>query len=303
MAPIEVPTYDGDPSVTHPDVADTGSSGWNGYRYWMGITPYPGANRENPSILASVDLVTWSVPAGLTNPLVDVSQIQGAGYLWGSDPCLCLAPDRATLELYWRPYKDVGGNLEAIYRKTSTDGATWTPSGLGTKVLGDLVSTDAIVSPTVLATTGDNRIMWVVDRSVNSLVRRTSTDAGLTWSTGTTCTIPAGIAPWHVQVVERDGTYHALVDALEAGSAHHLVYLTSADGLTWTGSPMRAVPQSITAYDSSGRHYRSTMVPGTAVGRWHVLVSGIPVNGRTGTTPSVGADQPWRLLLYRDLAL
>ena len=44
---------------------------WNGYRFWMAMTPYPYNNDglEDPSILVSNDAQTWIVPEGLTNPL------------------------------------------------------------------------------------------------------------------------------------------------------------------------------------------------------------------------------------------
>ena len=69
-APLVTPTYDGSGQVVHPDVVHV-PGGWNGYEYWMGMTPYPNSNDdfENPSVLASNDNVTWVVPPGVTNPL------------------------------------------------------------------------------------------------------------------------------------------------------------------------------------------------------------------------------------------
>jgi hypothetical protein len=42
-APLTIPTYDASGQAIHPDVIDFGSGNtWNGYRYWMAMTPYTG---------------------------------------------------------------------------------------------------------------------------------------------------------------------------------------------------------------------------------------------------------------------
>ena len=68
---LNIPTYDGSGQGVHPDVYYN-ANGWNGYRYWMAVTPYPGGNAayENPSIVVSNDNVNWIVPPGLSNPIV-----------------------------------------------------------------------------------------------------------------------------------------------------------------------------------------------------------------------------------------
>ncbi len=65
---LNTPTYDGSNQTVHPDIYYN-ASGWNGYKYWMAITPYPDAAHENPSILVSNDGFSWAVPPGLTNPI------------------------------------------------------------------------------------------------------------------------------------------------------------------------------------------------------------------------------------------
>ena len=64
------PTYDGSGQVVHPGIVYF-PSGWNGWKYWLVVTPYPGSNAvyENPSILVSNDGASWEVPTGLTNPI------------------------------------------------------------------------------------------------------------------------------------------------------------------------------------------------------------------------------------------
>ena len=71
---------------------------WNGYRYWMAMTPYPNAQNayENPSIVVSDDGETWIEPPGISNPIVPYP---GAGY-YNSDPCLVKAGN--LLYLFYR---------------------------------------------------------------------------------------------------------------------------------------------------------------------------------------------------------
>src|SRR5439155_20610297 len=54
--PDTTPTYDGTGQVVEPDVIHV-PRGWNGYEYWMAVTPYPCGDEslENPSILVSHD--------------------------------------------------------------------------------------------------------------------------------------------------------------------------------------------------------------------------------------------------------
>ena len=68
--PELIPTYDGSNQSTHPSVLQFDTP-WNGYRFWMAMTPYPFNydGLEDPSVLASNDTKTWVVPDGLTQPL------------------------------------------------------------------------------------------------------------------------------------------------------------------------------------------------------------------------------------------
>ena len=70
-SPQTIPTYDGTNQPTHPSVVKFDQP-WNGYTYWMAMTPYPynDGSYENPSIVVSNDGENWIVPSGLTNPLV-----------------------------------------------------------------------------------------------------------------------------------------------------------------------------------------------------------------------------------------
>lgn len=301
-APLMVPTFDDGPSVTHPSVVDFGTA-WNGYRYWMAYTPYPGAGREDPSIVASSDKETWEVPAGLASPrLVTRDQIIAAGYTYGSDTHLLYTDGQ--LWLYYRAYTEVAepsSGTEGIFRMESSDGVTWsTPTEI---ISSELLK--ATLSPTVVEEGDGSYTMWTVNAqsSPSTVERRTSTD-GLSWSTSTTCTIPLRENPWHVDVVLRGGSYHMLSSNLVGGAATKLAYLTSADGVTWMRlTDDRSVPLSGLTFDAGGRHYRSCFLPagtqvdhwGRTIPLWDIWVSGLPADHATGGD--------WRLGLYRNIAL
>ena len=105
--PLVTPTYDGSGQVVHPDVVYV-PGGWNGYEYWMGMTPYPNSNNsyENPSVLASNDNLTWVVPPGVINPLAPTPPGHN---------------DDVELLL-------VGGQMILYYVETNNDGSSTTTS-------------------------------------------------------------------------------------------------------------------------------------------------------------------------------
>lgn len=128
--PASTPTYDGTGHGFHPSVWDAGvEKRWNGFRYWMGMTPFHGGNEdlENPCILASHDGFAWQVPAGLTNPLAQRGTAPGFDY--NSDTELAFIPEegpQGTLYCFWRPANRFVAPIdEAWYYAKSTDGVTW----------------------------------------------------------------------------------------------------------------------------------------------------------------------------------
>jgi hypothetical protein len=263
--PLDIPTYDGDPSVGHPSVVFA-PEGWNGYRYWMAFTPFPDDRRENPSIVVSQDGVRWSVPDGLSNPVVSTEEIRHAGFRYNSDPELALTEDGRML-LYYRPFNGEGN--EAIFCKGSNNGVQWSS---GRMVLSNRAARypAGLLSPAVEIGAEDVLVMWTVNglnlgRRV--IERRTSLD-GLRWSPPERCAVPRGVNPWHVDVVAAGGRYHMLVS-----DRTPLYYWTSQDGRTWNGSRRKAVGRSGTVHDARG-HYRSSWR------RW------------SGGTPSAAPEPP-----------
>ena len=94
---LTLPTPDGLGQMVHPDVWDFGTA-WNGWRYWLAITPYSNtdATTENPCILVSNDKTTWSIPSGGSNP---IDPAPGGGR-YNSDDDLWY--EGGTLYCFWR---------------------------------------------------------------------------------------------------------------------------------------------------------------------------------------------------------
>ena len=136
---VTAPTYDGSGILVHPDVVDFGAgTTWNGWRYWMAMTPYPDLNSayENPSILVSSDGETWQVPAGLTNPIYPAPQTG-----WNSDTDLAYDPATDELILIFR------SNDFAPRVARSSDGVTWptTPTAPTWTLIGNQAVSPAMV--------------------------------------------------------------------------------------------------------------------------------------------------------------
>ena len=98
--------------------------GWNGYRYWMAYTPYPGSNSsyENPCLACSNDGDAWITPPGTINPLV---QKPSSGY--NADTHLVASPDGKKLYLIYRERLITGITGNNVRVMESADGAIWSP--------------------------------------------------------------------------------------------------------------------------------------------------------------------------------
>lgn len=138
--PELIPTYDGSNQSTHPSVLQFDTP-WNGYRFWMAMTPYPFNydGLEDPSVLASNDTKTWVVPDGLTNPLTPAPK---PGH--NCDVELVYNKERDELWLYYVEADDIVQSWVKLMR--SADGVHWTKPEI---VLHDPVQKYSILSPCV----------------------------------------------------------------------------------------------------------------------------------------------------------
>jgi len=116
---LKLSTYDGSGQVTEPSVV-TLDSPWHGFKYWMAFSPYPNGDesKENPSIAASNDGITWEVPRGLTNPL----EIPTSGYF--ADASLFYDSQSDQLWVYYIQVSGARNSLKVL-RRVSSDGVHW----------------------------------------------------------------------------------------------------------------------------------------------------------------------------------
>jgi hypothetical protein len=294
MTTITTPTYDGSGVAVHPSVAFT-ADGWNGYRYWMAMTPYPSGNNvlENPSILASQDGTTWDVPPGLTNPISDTAAVSGQSY--NSDPNLTFGPD-GNLHLFYRFY-DGGTARDQLRHMTSADGVTWSAS----EVICDNDQTvRRLVAPTITYEWSTSTwVMYAVDivPSPRKLVRLTASSASGPWTAiPTVCTITGNAGePWHVDAHKVGGEWQMLVmDG--GGSGGDLWAAVSQDGLNWTAGPVM-IARAASPFST---YYKSSFLPVVRDGLagWDVWIGGgnfiasgsIIERGFVAFTPPASAD-------------
>lgn len=195
--PCPIATYDGSNETVHPSIHDFGpGQAWNGYRYWMFITPYPelgGEDVENPSLYVSNNGWDWHTPVGVTNPVFPSPSV---GY--NSDPDLTYDPVAQRLELIYRPMDQP----ERIVRSySSANGLTWSPIQTIIQPFG------GIISPAIIRLSSTS---WrIYGRRENyGVAYWTATSPGGPWSGPNECVIDPGgipqVAPqyiWHMDAI------------------------------------------------------------------------------------------------------
>ena len=264
---LTIPTPDGTGQAVHPKVLDTGTPGWNGWRYWMAMTPYAFADDalEDPCLIVSQDGTTWQPAPDAPTPMDD--QPGSPGH-YNSDTHLVLRD--GTMYAIWRTSKN-GSAPDRISWRTSTDGKTWTPAhviyeggALGT-VWGQMVSPALIPE-------GDGWRMYLVavNAHPNRLVYVTTTAATPTpgdWSAPVRCTIDGGDQHipgrdvWHIDVVQDGGGYLALINDCiprTGGIDGDLILARSTDGTTWTSGRGPLLPRYAPHHDAL---YRASLIP------------------------------------------
>jgi len=233
---LTTPTYDGSNQAIHPDIVKFDTA-WNGYLYWMTMTPYPNgnANYENPSIIVSNDGSTWTVPSGLTNPIATPP----SGHYADTD--LVYNSETNELVLFW------GNGGSTMYYSKSSDGINWSATAESL--------TSGGVSPAIIYKDGTYQLWYVSipGNNNNSLKYRTSTDA-VNWSTEQSVTYTqdssTGYMPWHINVIwvpekqeywllDSGATVRTKDKAINRDT--RLFFAKSSDGLNWTSYPRQII--------------------------------------------------------------
>jgi len=221
---LKIPTYDGSGQVVHPDVYYN-ASGWNGYKYWLAITPYPNGNYmfENPSIITSDDGINWKVPPGLTNPL---DAQPGVGY--NSDPNLAY---KNGILYIW--YREVSGGYNKLKMRNSSDGVNWSDEYSSLEM-----PNHGLLSPSIIYNSTDDKFyMWNVVSPGYYVVLRNSSD-GITWSAPKNTSIAITDKDvWHVNT-EYDAytsTYYmVMVVGTVRVSWDYIYFAYSKNMIDWT---------------------------------------------------------------------
>ena len=256
--PLNLHNYKANTQNVHPKVLYFPNE-FSGHKYWMAYTPYPYSSDkfENPCIAYSDDGFVWTNIAG--NPIDDS---QGNGYF--SDTHLVY--NSGTLECWYRYVGPEGQSPreETIYRKTSSDGVTWSAAELiYSNISGSYTK---LLSPAVLI--NDSKYcIWVVnsaDQTVDYYEAPVSDVTNWTKIRSITFSInDSGVTvkPWHLDVILESGTYIMLLMCRNGTSTTNnrcsLFITTSEDNITYT-TPDKVVEGSKLAWDRF--MYRASIV-------------------------------------------
>lgn len=260
---LTIPTYVSPPGgqTTHPSVVDFGAA-WNGYRFWMAHTPYPGGDDsyENPSIVASNDGETWTTPTGLTNP---IDEQPGSPGPYNSD--VDLVRYGSGLALFWRTYVAGDPLPERLYVSTSANGRSWSPK----RLIWQTDNNTRILSPTFIYENGGWTMFGVdIGGATNRLARVRSTVnliedlSPSTWGAvqHISISLPAGKQPWHVFIRPVGSQYIGLLNDADENTQNGDIYvITSPDGLNWSRGASPAIPRNAPSHNSL---YRATFTVG-----------------------------------------
>lgn len=286
--------------ATHPSVINFPEK-WNGFKYWMAVTPYPkgDATKENPHILASNDMVQWTEPKEGINPLDEVNSSESDDAnrpkQYNSDTHLIFNEETEQLELFWRYVDDVN-NKVIIYKINSKDGTTWTKKQ---SIYTNNRKPNDWLSPAIVKDKDKYRIWYV--SSAYTIHYRDSKD-GKTWSKANVLDIPYDVSTpddmkhWHLDVKKIEDHFEMLVvgfkktatNTLNDRHVMSLYHSTSKDGIHWeTLKPIIYPSQKKGQWDSKGL-YRSSFIKED--GKYFIFYSGIGYDGTRGIGLSYGKD-------------
>lgn len=266
--PIGMINYIGNTQNVHPKVLYF-QNGFSGHKYWMAYTPYPNSNDryENPCIAYSDDGFNWTNIEG--NPLAtngNMVNIGGTDYAvsYNSDTHLVYRSDTSTLECWYRAVVE-SVKAEIIYRRTTTDGVTWTAAEALKIDTGHNITN--LLSPCV-NWNGSGYDVWVKGKESGSskIDFYTVSSNGTTWTYVRSYDLTFDddgltVYPWHLDVI-KDGTTYIMLVMCRNGTqiennACSLFICTSSDNVTYS-TPAKVVGGNSKGWDKY--MYRSSIV-------------------------------------------
>lgn len=287
-APFNVPIYaitptpDGTGRALHPDVV-VFAEPWNGWRFWMAVTPYPPDDREeNPSILCSRDGYQWHVPAGGSNPVFPwPGQGTDNANWYNSDTDMIYDPATDELVMIWREvFTDV---YEKIWLSASGDGITWSEPAEIMHIDGD--TEGLVVSPSLVRVAANDWRLYAVHAGADERAWYATDREGPYGDPDDLTTLKSGVdfPVYHGDWIRHGGRWLAVLHSVETGCDYAAV---SADGLAWTVNPAPVVGiGAADRWDPSGT-YRPTMQvdpSGDFAHVWYSVLAG-PFSCRVGYT-------------------
>ena len=284
---ISIPTFEAPgkvQGVTHPDIVEFDEP-WNGYTYWMVITPNQNGNSqfENPCVAASNDGINWVVPEGITNPLTGVAEEPQPFHNCDADMVYVEEEDALYVYYVWSKDNPAYGQagfkpsevrlyiVEADDSEGAAENAVKSRNGEDYVTVCTSTKRYDLLSPSIVI--GEDGIwrMWSVntgDRGWNNqsnIVELRTSLNGIDWSEPVSLKngfAQAGYYHWHIdmQWMEEKQEYWCIYPAYPYGGGSNyteLFFATSKDGLVWTTyeNPV-LVPENGTWYNNF--IYRST---------------------------------------------
>lgn len=267
----------GDDQAFHPKVLNF-KKPWNGYRYWMAYTPYPGADqrKENPHVCVSNDKVHWKPFEGKNravalDPLIP---FQDPDRQYNSDTHLVYRKDINTLECYWRQV-DNRTRIDKILKRTTTDGIHWSDAK---EVLVSDANVDGILSPAILYENGIYK-MWTVNYKKKFPVLYRESKDGYHWNKPVKIQLrypSKKLRSWHLDVIHTRKGYEMLVVAFQKGHKHremNLYYTSSKNERDFKKCITILKPsEKKKAWDNRGIYRSSFFVEN---GTYYIYYSGI----------------------------
>lgn len=316
---IELPTFDDNPSVTHPDVIEP-PNGFLGYKYVMAYTPFPNAARENPEIAFSQNGYDWvkhpEYP-DLTDPLVSYAEVTSTTLGptvggWAADTHLAMLPN-GSLACYFIIAQLSGGTGYSgnFMVEINTDG-TKESKVATTPVVSSIDSPrTGNGSPSIIQEEDGTYTMFGTDSRGDGLDRWTSSDGtSFTWQARVTFDNydHADFKIWHANVKKVAGRYHALLfDDQPRGSDFGVdgvpcYYAYSDNGTSWFADHSKAAVKPTGNGDGYG-FYRSAFLPtydSQGDLKWKVWMSCIPNFSSYTTLPANPSSADQWLISHRD---
>ncbi|UAL46804.1 hypothetical protein K7887_18340 [Sutcliffiella horikoshii] len=221
----------GNTEYVHPQIINFPRK-WNGYNYWMAITPYKDNSEayENPCIYVSNDGKNWLNPPGVTNPLQPYPA-QGRHY---SDPCWILDKNGYTLHLIYR--ENGTGISDRYWLQSSDDGRTWSEKEIIYQ------SSNAIVSPDVVYLNG-RYFMYFIDITDGYKLKRVQSDDLKTWTNLTTCEVQGTSKTlWHFEMYQSAEGLIMIADDLQF---NNIMLFKSSDGFGFSLSSENLLTRAV----------------------------------------------------------